>query len=184
MNVLSIRRITNDRRHNAFTGACWFKGDLFVGYRQGDDHDCPQGRLIVQRSRDKGITWDTVVVLRGEGDTRDAHLYTDGKRLYAVGHEEVESTGLGVSGFSSSEDGDHWIPWTRYEGVGNYILWRPPFIAADTIAPGIAVRARTACIGSRARTAITGRTSGRSTSRSWRVPTSVAWRSCPTGMPP
>ena len=34
MKVLSIRRITNDRRHNAFTGACWFKGEaisLFCG---------------------------------------------------------------------------------------------------------------------------------------------------------
>ena len=48
MEMLSIRRLTHDRRHNAFTGACWFKGDLYVGYRQGDDHVCDQGRIIIQ----------------------------------------------------------------------------------------------------------------------------------------
>lgn len=125
MKVLSIRRVTNDRRHNAFTGACWFKGDLYVGYRQGDDHMCDQGRLIIQRSRDAGITWDTVTVLRGDGDTRDAHLYTDGARLFAVGHEEIETGEYGISGFASTEDGDRWTPWTRYEGCGHYVLWRP-----------------------------------------------------------
>ena len=85
MKVLSTRRITNDRRHNAFTGACWFKGDLYVGYRQADIHyHEDSSRVIVQRSRDAGVTWDTVAVLRGYGDTRDAHLYTDGSRLYGV----------------------------------------------------------------------------------------------------
>ena len=125
MKVLSIRRITNDRRHNAFTGACWFKGNLYVGYRQGDDHVCDQGRLIIQRSRDEGITWDTVAVLRGDGDTRDAALHTDGDRLFAVGHEEIAGTDYGVSGYSVTNDGDRWAPWRRYEGTGRYCLWRP-----------------------------------------------------------
>ena len=31
-----VRRVTNDIRHNAFTGACWFKGNLYLAYRQGD----------------------------------------------------------------------------------------------------------------------------------------------------
>ena len=85
MKVLSTRRITNDRHHNAFTGACWFKGDLYIGYRQGDVHmEHDSGRVIVQRSRDGGVTWDTVAVLRGHFDTRDAHLYTDGSRLYCT----------------------------------------------------------------------------------------------------
>lgn len=62
MKVLSTRRITNDRHHNAFTGACWFKENLYVASRQGDvHHQHFSGRVIVQRSRDAGITWDTMV---------------------------------------------------------------------------------------------------------------------------
>ena len=125
MKVLSIRRITNDRRHNAFAGACWFKGEPVRRVSPGDDHVCDQGRLIVLRSRDKGITWDTVAVLRGDGDTRDAHLYTDGTRVFAVGHEEIKGKDYGVSGYSVSEGGDFWTPWTRYEGSGHNCLWRP-----------------------------------------------------------
>ncbi|HJN16319.1 MAG TPA: sialidase family protein [Armatimonadota bacterium] len=124
MRVLSIRRITNDRHHNAFTGACWFKGDLYVGYRQGDDHECPRGRIVVMRSRDAGITWDTVAVLRGDVDTRDAALYTDGRRLHAVGIENAGGPG-DRSSFSVTEDGDRWTPFRPFEGVDGFMLWRP-----------------------------------------------------------
>ena len=124
MKVLSIRRITQDRRHNAFTGACWFKGNLYVGYRQGDDHVCPQGRIVVLRSRDDGVTWDTVAVLRGDADTRDAALHTDGNRLYAVAYIE-RGKGRGVSGCAVTEDGDRWTPFRPFEGADGFVLWRP-----------------------------------------------------------
>ena len=126
MKVLSIRRITNDRRHNAFTGARWFKGDLFVAYRQGNDHNGRdwQGRIVVLRSRDAGITWDTVAVLRAEADTRDASLYTDGSRLYAVAAEEHSNEKI-RSGGAVTEDGDQWTSWQPYEGTGAFVLWRP-----------------------------------------------------------
>ena len=124
MKVLSIRRITNDRRHNGFTGACWFKGHLYVGYRQGDDHECDFGRIVVLRSRDAGITWDTVTVMRGDADTRDAALHTDGSRLYAVCIENWGGDG-DRSGFSVTEDGDHWTPFQPFEGTDDFVLWRP-----------------------------------------------------------
>ena len=85
IDVRSVRRVTDNVRHNAFTGACWFKGNLYIAYREGDAHVCPFGRLVVLRSRDNGYSWDHVAVARGPGDTRDAHLYTDGNRLYVVG---------------------------------------------------------------------------------------------------
>ena len=124
MKVLSIRRITRDRRHNAFTGACWFKGNLYVAYRQGDDHVCDQGRIVVLRSRDTGVTWDTVAVLRGDADTRDAALYTTDERLYAVCFVH-RAEGVGKSGCAVTEDGDHWTPWEAYGGTGTFVLWRP-----------------------------------------------------------
>lgn len=83
MKIRSLRRITDDARHNAFTGACWFQGNLYIAYRQGDAHVCAFGRIVVLRSRDGGVSWDHVAVIRGPGDTRDAHrfalsFYSDG----------------------------------------------------------------------------------------------------------
>jgi hypothetical protein len=125
MKVRSIRRITDDGHHNAFTGACWFKGDLYVGYRQGDDHAGDMGRIIIRRSRDKGITFDTVAVFCGNGDTRDASLHTDGNRLYAVAHVEATDDTPKQSGTAHTADGDHWTAWTPFEGADGYCLWRP-----------------------------------------------------------
>ena len=127
MKVLSTRRITNDRKHNAFTGACWFKGDLYVGYRQADIHyHETTSRVVVQRSRDAGVTWDTVAVVRGQVDTRDAHLYTDGSRLYCTCYVELQSNAVGQSGCAFTEDGDRWTAFEPYRGAyENYVLWRP-----------------------------------------------------------
>ena len=126
MKVLSIRRITNDRHHNAFTGACWFKGDLYVAYRQGDVHwEHDSGRTIIRRSRDGGVTWDTVAVLRGHFDTRDAHLYTDGSRLFCACYVDPVDNHPVVSGCGVTDDGDRWTPFEPYTGTDNFALWRP-----------------------------------------------------------
>ena len=36
--IRSVRRLTDDANHNAFTGAVWFQGALYLAYRQGDRH--------------------------------------------------------------------------------------------------------------------------------------------------
>ena len=124
-SVRSIRRLTADGHHNAFTGATWFRGALYVAFRQGDRHVCDQGRLIVLRSRDGGVHFDTVATVRGEFDTRDAHLYTDGdRRLYLTGIEDAPNR-INHSGVAWSDDGLHWSAWTRYEGADRYVMWRP-----------------------------------------------------------
>ena len=127
MYIKSIRRITNDANHNAFTGACWFKGALFVAFRQGDAHVDPGGRLVVIRSRDEGISFDLVAVLRGQFDTRDAHLYEDGKRLWLTGFEYDYENRRIHSGYAYSEDGIHWSAWQRMQETGNYVMWRAKF---------------------------------------------------------
>jgi len=125
MRVLSIRRVTNDSNHNAFTGACWFQGALYVAFRQGDAHVCTQGRLVVMRSRNEGASFDIVATIRGEFDTRDAHLYSNGdKRLFVAGFEH--SGTVCYPGAAWTDDGIHWSGWTRYKGdVANTIFWRP-----------------------------------------------------------
>ena len=130
MIIRNIRRITDDARHNAFPGACWFKGNIYISYRQGDVHGGGIARIIVLRSRDGGISWEHVAVVCGPGSMGDTHLYTDGERLFAVGFcvPEGKVTAC-ASGAASTENGDEWTNWTRYEGTGSYILWRPEFFA-------------------------------------------------------
>lgn len=129
--VRAIRRLTADKNHNAFTGAAWFQGALYVAFRQGDAHVCDQGRLIVMRSRDEGARWDTVAVFRDEFDTRDAHLYTDGeRRLFLVGFDYDCTEGEDHperchSGTAWTDDGLHWSAWTRHTGADGYVMWRP-----------------------------------------------------------
>ncbi len=124
MHFRAIRRLTADDNHYMCTGARFFQGDLFVAYRQGDGHVCPQGKLIVQRSRDGGVVFDTVAVGRGAVDTRDAHLYVAENRLHLVG---FESEGVKVSGTMWTENGVHWSPWTRYTGADGWWLWHPEY---------------------------------------------------------
>ena len=122
IRIRSIRRLTADGNHNAFTGAAWFKGALYVAFRQGDAHVCNQGRLVVLRSRDGGARFDTVHIARGEVDTRDAHLYVAGDRLYLVGFEADRSSGM-----AWTDNGLNWSPWTRYPDTKDWWLWKPQF---------------------------------------------------------
>lgn len=124
MNVKSIRRITDDGCHNAFTGCCWFKGSLYVAYRQGKAHADPTGKIVVLRSDDQGKHFENVGVFRKSSDARDPHLYTDGERLFVVGFE----AGIERSSFTSyTLDGRNWSYWTKMNGTDGFILWRPQF---------------------------------------------------------
>mgnify|MGYP001597094703 CR=1 FL=1 len=136
MKIIKLRRITADAFHNAFVGCQWFRDALYVAYRQGDHHagDDNQGRIVVMRCRDGGDAFDTVAVVRaGNGDMRDAHLYTDGRRLYLTSWEASAARGRYRSGCARSDDGLTWIPWTYYDGTQgdgaapDWILWRPEF---------------------------------------------------------
>lgn len=146
MNIRFIRRITNDSNHNAFTGACWFNGALFVAFRQGDTHAEQQGRLIVMRSRDEGVSFDTVHVARGKGDTRDAHLYTNGKRLFLVGFV-TNPGGLRQSGTAWTEDGLEWSAWTPFKGADGFVIWRPQFFDGSYYCAGYNYKERTYGVG-------------------------------------
>jgi len=122
IRLRSNRRITADGNHNAFTGAAWFNGALYVAFRQGDGHVCDHGHLVVMRSRDEGRHFEIVHVARGQVDTRDADLYVAGNRLYLVGFEAHVGSGM-----SWTDDGLVWSPWTRYEGTSGWWLWKPRF---------------------------------------------------------
>ncbi len=124
MYIKSIRRITDDANHNAFTGACFFKDSLYVAYRQGAAHADPTGKIIVLRSDDEGKHFEHVATFRKNSDARDAHLYSDGEKLFVVGFE----AGTERSSYTAfSKDGRNWSEWTKMEGTDGFILWRPQF---------------------------------------------------------
>jgi hypothetical protein len=130
MKVRSLRRVTNDTNHNAFTGACWFQDALYIAFRQGDAHVDPNGKIVVLRSRDEGLNFDIVAVIRGEFDTRDAHLHTDGKRLFVNGFEADTNAPGGTKifpGTAWTDNGLNWSQWTRTNGADDYVLWRPQY---------------------------------------------------------
>jgi len=125
MYFRTLRRLTADNLHNMDTGLKWFQGNLYVAYRQGDAHVCPYGKLIVQRSRDRGENFEYVAVGRGAADTRDAHLYAVGdQRLYLVG---FESGGVNITGTMWTDNGVNWSPWTRFTGANGWWLWHPEY---------------------------------------------------------
>jgi len=124
MYIKSIRRITNDACHNAFTGACFFNGSLYITYRQGAAHADPTGKIIVLRSDDEGKHFENVATFRQTSDSRDPHLYTDGRKLFVVGFE----AGTQRKSFTSyTEDGRNWSQWTHLRGTDGFIMWRPQF---------------------------------------------------------
>jgi len=131
MYVKSIRRITNDACHNAFTGACFFKGSLYVAYRQGAAHADPTGKIMVLRSDDGGKHFENVAAFRKTFDARDPHLYSDGKNLFVVGFE------AGTGSFTGfTEDGRNWSHWTKMQGTDGFIMWRPTFYKGKYLCAG------------------------------------------------
>lgn len=129
MQIRSIRQLTDDSNHNAFTGARFFQGALYVSYRQGDAHVCDQGKIMVLRSRNEGVSFDNAAVVRGRHDTRDAHLYQkDDKRLFVCGFEHTGGSHPPCfAGCAFTDNGLEWSPWTRYAGTADYVLWRPEY---------------------------------------------------------
>ncbi|MCC7192293.1 MAG: exo-alpha-sialidase [Phycisphaeraceae bacterium] len=129
MKIRSLRQVTDDSNHNAFTGARFFKGSLYVSYRQGDAHVCNEGKIVVLRSRNEGVSFDNAAVIRGRFDTRDAHLYQkEDKRLFVCGFEaNTTQPGVYHAGCAYTDNGLEWSPWMRYSGTGNYIMWRPEY---------------------------------------------------------
>ncbi len=78
--LLEVRKIWDEARHNAFTDLTRFKGLWYTTFREAPSHRVPKvgqegGFIRVLRSQD-GRQWSSAVLLRGEEgqDLRDPHL--------------------------------------------------------------------------------------------------------------
>jgi len=82
--------------------------------------------VLVLRGTETGDRWQVVASIRSDTDTRDAKLMPTEEGLFCYCFAEVETDDGGrqyASGYSFSDDGEHWSPWALAEE--NFIYWRP-----------------------------------------------------------
>lgn len=113
--LLDVKRIWDEGRHNAFTDLTRFKDMWYVAFREARSHAVPSvgqegGKIRVLRSED-GQQWESAVLLDGgEGqDLRDPHLSVtpDGRLMVngaAAPHEPPKNRRQSYVWFS--EDGE------------------------------------------------------------------------------
>lgn len=120
----------NDGRHNAFTDMTEWRGQYYLGFRNGAVHgdlDRDMGKIFVMRSDDLK-KWDFVAVISTDRDDRDAKLVVFNDRLYCF-FGSWQTAGGGYvhwvqSHVSWTNDGLHWSDPTPIYKPG-FWLWRP-----------------------------------------------------------
>jgi hypothetical protein len=134
LEIVSLRRFYNDGRHNAFTDLTWFRGALYLAFR-----NCPDGhmvfessRILVWRSRD-GVRWEQVYSFGVPArDVRDPHFLVLGARLFVYSGTWLVATGQGPDrdindhlGFAAwSDDGATWQGPAALPGTEGHYIWR------------------------------------------------------------
>ncbi|MEW6305341.1 MAG: exo-alpha-sialidase [Verrucomicrobiota bacterium] len=126
--ILSVKKIWDAGKHNAFTDLIRFKGKWYCTFREADDHVGGDGKLRVLESKD-GETWTSAALLAEEGiDLRDPKLcitpdnwlmITAGGSVYR-GTKTLQGRQPRVA---FSRDGHIWTPTQRVLGEGDW-LWR------------------------------------------------------------
>ena len=126
--VISVRQIWDQGRHNAFTDLIRFQGQWFCAFREAEDHVGGDGKLRVLRSKD-GDRWEAAALLEEEGiDLRDPKLSVtpDGRLMIVAGGSVYQGTKT-LRGrqprVSFSDDGRQWTPVRRILAEGDW-LWR------------------------------------------------------------
>jgi hypothetical protein len=115
--LLEVRKIWDQARHNAFTDMVRFKDRWYVTFREAPGHGVPPlgqpgGKLRVLKS-DDGRTWTSAALmdLGADQDLRDPHLSVtpDGQLMLngaAAPHEPPNNRRQSYTWFS--DDGDNW----------------------------------------------------------------------------
>jgi hypothetical protein len=124
MKLLSVRKIWDKGRHNAFTDLIEFDGRVYCAFREAAGHVSPDGKIRILVSRDLK-TWKSSALLAMKGmDLRDAKIsQTPDGRLMILGgaapRKARESVATG-SFVSFSKDG---ASWTAPKLVGDPKRW-------------------------------------------------------------
>ncbi len=92
LDVVSIKKVSSQSLHNAFTDLIDYNGDLFLSYRHGSDHVNFDGENIILKSSN-GIDWEQYkkYVILGL-DIRDSYFYKDKDNIFlAHGIRNIEN---------------------------------------------------------------------------------------------
>jgi hypothetical protein len=124
--LVSVAKIGDAAKHNAFTDLVRFNDQWYCAFREGDAHVSKNGKLRVLRSAD-GDSWESAGLLEHPVyDLRDAALSVmpDGRLMLLGGAQQATEkshpTGTVVS---FSEDGAQWTPPELVLPLGEW-LWR------------------------------------------------------------
>lgn len=126
--LISVKKIWDKGRHNAFTDLIRFRKKFFCTFRESDAHVGGDGRLRVLVSSN-GENWKSAALLAEKGiDLRDPKLsITSDGRLMIVAGGSVYKGGRKILGrqprVAFSRDGIHWTPTKRVLAEGDW-LWR------------------------------------------------------------
>jgi hypothetical protein len=117
-----VRKVFGDgKTHNAFTALAKFKGDYWLAFRSGKDHNSPDAAVVVLRSTD-GTDWKEAFRLQVLRDDRDPQFLVTEKRLFlydnAMRGKEL------IAFVTYTDDGKTWSkPEQTLET--NFIMWKP-----------------------------------------------------------
>jgi len=126
--IVSVKKIWDAGRHNAFTDLIRFENRWYCSFREADDHVGGDGQLRLLTSID-GETWVSAALLGEPGiDLRDPKLsITADGRLMIVAGGSVYKGGKVLLGrqprVAFSKDGKSWSPTQRVLNEGDW-LWR------------------------------------------------------------
>jgi len=134
--IVSVQKIYDKGKHNAFTDLTRFKNLFFCAFREADDHVGSDGKIRIMISS-TGETWVDYAEIAEKGtDLRDPKLEVtpDGKRLYLLCGGSIYGGTKDLKGrrprYSTSTDGKVWTPPQKLLAEGDW-LWRCMVNPAD-----------------------------------------------------
>lgn len=140
--LVSVEKIWDKGKHNAFPDIARFKGKFFVTFREGNGHVGGDGRIRVLVSDDAAKWQSAALIAEKDVDLRDPKLsITPDGRLMIVAGGSVYKGGRKLLGMQPrvvfSKDGKEWTKPRRVLAEGDW-LWRVTW--NDGVAYGVAYR--------------------------------------------
>lgn len=134
LDIVSLRRIRDDGRHNAFTDMCRFDGRIYLAFRSSPSgHDVRPDSCIVILSSADGVDWcETARLAVPDRDLRDPHFMVFRGRLWVYSGAwycdpvapERHSVNDMLGYAAWTQDGRNWSALHALEGTYGHYIWR------------------------------------------------------------
>jgi len=129
MDRVTIRKVYDNGRHNAFTSLARWRGRLYLAFRTANDHanpSAPEGVVTILASGDDGATWKHAATVEGMYgmDLRDPKLLATSDRLWLHAFE-YQGADRRDAMVTWTEDGESFAPVRRALAEENHVIWWP-----------------------------------------------------------